>query len=424
MFDTPEGMFFFRGGVALLLGLSLGLEREKSGQAGQSPHFAGIRTFSLCALTGFLCATIDGTALLVAGFAASALLATAAWLRPAGATRGGMTTEAAFLLTYLLGAACGRGLILQACVVAIAATSLLAWRERLHGFARALPAHDYAAAVKFAVISIVILPLIPNRDYGSGWWAVNFHKTWLMVVLISGLGFGGYILTRIVGPRTGTGLAGLLGGLVSSTAVTLSFSKRSREVPSLAAACSLAIVAACTVLYLRVAIEAVVIHPEFARALAFPLGALFLFSTGACAVLYRVSAAAPADPEPADPAYRNPVELFPAIKFAALFAAVTVLFRLARATFGRTGAWVAAFLSGLTNMDAITLSVAEMTRKGTVPMSSAVTSVMLAAIANTLVKAGIALALAGPVTRRHVAVSLGATCALSVAILLWQAFAP
>lgn len=419
--EIPNAQFFMNGGAALLLGLSVGLERERSAHEEHHVPFAGIRTFPIASLSGFLCATLDGSALLVAGLLAVAALAVASHLRAGKDGHPGVTSEAAFVLTYLLGAGCARGLVLQSASVALVLTTLLAGREQLRGFAKQLPERDLAAAIKFGVISLIILPLIPDRPLGRGWWAVNLYTTWLMVVLMSGMGFAGYILTRIVGARAGTGLAGLVGGLVSSTAVTLTFSRRSRETPELSLPCTVAILAASTVLWGRVLIEAAVVNPEFGLALAPPAFAIFTVSALLAAFVYR-RAAATSPEETGTVEYTNPVELRPAITFAFLFAGVTILFRVALARWGSTGAYAAAFLSGLHDMDAITLSMASMTRAGTVPMEQGSAAVLLAAASNTLVKLGIAAVLGSALTRRSVATALGIVLAFTagvMAFVLW-----
>ncbi|MBI2921835.1 MAG: MgtC/SapB family protein [Planctomycetes bacterium] len=418
MFDTPQAVFFFRAGVALVLGLSVGLEREKSAHDDKRPSFAGIRTFPICSLTGFLCAVVEGNILLFGGFLGVAAIATVAYWRSTKEGFYGITTEAAYLLTFLLGAACGRGMILEAASICLVMTTLLAGKDQLRLFAQTLPERDLAAALKFGVISVIILPLIPDRPFGQDWYGVNFYKTWLMVVLISGIGFAGYILTRIVGPRTGTGLAGLVGGMVSSTAVTLSFSKRSRESPSLSTACALAIVAACAVLWVRVWVEAVVVNRSFAFALAQPVGILLVFSIGAAAILYRRSASTASAGETGVVTYKNPVELMPAIKFALVFLIIGMVFKIAQ-KLGPAGSFVAAFLSGLSDMDAVTLSMANMTKDGKMTFHDGAVSILLAGISNTLVKLGIVIVLSSPSTRRAVAIALGATCLVALGVLVW-----
>ncbi|MEK7467334.1 MAG: MgtC/SapB family protein [Planctomycetota bacterium] len=416
MIDTPSAKFFIDGGAALLLGLSVGLERERSAHEERHVPFAGIRTFPLASLAGFLCALLQGDAVLVAGLLSVAALAVAAHMRSGREGHPGVTTEAAFVLTYLLGAGCARGMVLECASIALLMTTLLAGREQLRQFAQRLPERDLAAALKFGVISIVVLPLIPDRLVGNGWWAVNFHKTWLMVVLISGIGFAGYILTRLVGPRAGTGLAGLVGGLVSSTAVALTFSRKSRETPELSASCALAILAACAVLWIRVMAEALFVNPRFAGTLA-PAGVGILgVSALMAAFAYRRADAAPHTGNTGVVHYRNPVELRPAITFALAYAVVTIVFRLAK-DWGSQWTYVSAFLSGLNDMDAITLAMADMTKSGSIPYQQGAAAVVLAGCANTLVKLGIALVLASTEARRIVAVGLGITCAATVGAL-------
>lgn len=413
----PDPVFFFRGAVTLAIGLLLGLERERTAQSESRRTFAGVRTFSLCSLTGFLAGSFDGVAVLVCGFAAVAAIVIAAYWSASDADSPGITTEAAYLLTYLLGALCARGLVVEAGSVALAATTLLAHRDRLHAFARALPERDLGAALKFGIITVIVLPLLPDRTLPDAWYGVNPCKVWLMVVLISGIGFAGYILTRFLGARAGTGLAGLVGGLVSSTAVTLTFSRRSRVSPSLSEVCAAAVLAACAVLPIRVFVEALVVHPAFARSLALPLAAVLATSLAVAAAAWLAARSAKqGDTGVVD--HRNPVDLLPAVKFALLYAAVTIAFKLAQKEFGSAGVYAAAFLSGLTDMDAVTLSMAQDTRPGgAVDIRTGTAAVLTAAVSNTAVKACLALALASPACRRRVALGLGVVCAAAGAAL-------
>lgn len=409
VFESPLAKFFLDGGAALLLGLTVGLERERSAHEEKHVPFAGIRTFPIASLAGFLCATLGGNAILVTGLATVTALAVAAFMRAGKDGHPGVTTEAAFVLTYLLGAGCGRGMILESASTALVVTVLLARKDQLRRFAQRLPDADLAAALKFGVISLVILPVIPNRPLGSGWWAINLHTTWLMVVLITGIGFAGYILTRLVGPQAGTGLAGLVGGLVSSTAVTLSFSRRSREEPSLSAACALAILAACAVLWVRIAVEATVVNPEFALVLAAPVGGLVGVALLGVALAWRHASVVPHTGETKVTPVKNPVALRPAIMFAAAFAVVTIAVRFTQAHLGVHWTYAAAFLSGLHEMDAVTLSMAGMAKSGAIAPRQGAVAVLIAAGANTIVKMVLAAVLGSPATRRIVAIGLGST---------------
>ncbi|MCP4048088.1 MAG: MgtC/SapB family protein, partial [Gammaproteobacteria bacterium] len=238
--------------AALGLGMLIGLERERT--RGDEPIFAGARTFSLVALLGAITVFIGdqtGAPWIVAlAFLAVAALVVSAYYVSAQKGYIGITTEASLLLTFFIGGMCTWGEVGIAGAVAVVTMLLLALKGWLHNLADRIEPSDVEATLKFAIITLIILPLVPNTDFGpAGLEVINPYKTWLMVVLIAGLNFIGYILVKVVGREHGLGITGLLGGLVSSTAVTLSFSQRSRSEPGLAPVLALAILLAWTVMF-------------------------------------------------------------------------------------------------------------------------------------------------------------------------------
>src|SRR5215467_2096646 len=254
MFDLDLALRF---SAALGLGLLLGLERERKRDA--ELLFGGVRTFALIALLGavgaFLERELDQSWLLLATFVAVSGLVIVSYATTATRGEVGITTEITALLAFIVGALCGWEKVGVASVATVVCLLLLTLKDFLHRLARRVELEDVEAILQFAVISVIILPLLPNQNFGPPPVdVINPYKIWLMVVLIAGLNFLGYLLVKVLGNEHGFLLTGILGGLVSSTAVTLSFSQRSRREPAMSSAFVLAIVVAWTIMFLRVVI--------------------------------------------------------------------------------------------------------------------------------------------------------------------------
>jgi uncharacterized membrane protein (DUF4010 family) len=259
----------------------------------------------------------------------------------------------------------------------------------LHHLVKRVSSEDLYATLKFAIISLIILPVLPNQNFGPPPFdAFNPYKTWLMVVFISGISFLGYLLIKVVGAKRGIGLTGILGGLVSSTAVTLSFSERSQEGPHLARPFALAITLAWTVMFGRVAIEVAVLNRSLLAELWLPMVTAAGAGLAFCAYYYF----AHRTHEEGDVQLSNPFELGPAIKFGILYAVVLIVAKAAQYYFQTAGLYAAAAVAGLADVDAITLSMAELAGSpGGVEVSVAARAVILAVMSNTIVKGVIAL---------------------------------
>jgi len=407
---------FLSLGLAAAAGLLIGLEREQAAPQHPGSFVGGARTHPLFALVGglsMLLAREVGWAAPVAAFGATVLflaLNYADELRR-GEDRG-LTSEAAFLISFLLGAlACSRGVVEPAsrrvfavAAVAVVTTLLLSSKPVLRPFASRLTRQDIGATLKFLIVAVVLLPLLPDRDLGP-YGALNPRSLGWMVLLISGISFVGYAAVRLVGPERGLGLTGLVGGLASSTAVTLAMAGRAREEPRLAAHCALAVVAASTVMAGRVAVLVGVVSPPLLLALAPALAGTGLGGLGAWLWLRR---RAPPEPAAGDLRIANPFELSTAVKFALTFALVLLGSRFAAERLGAGGVYVAGLLAGTTDVDAIALSMGRMA--GTeLPLRVAATGVVLSVFSNTVVKAGLSAALGGAAFGRTVAAALGAT---------------
>lgn len=384
---------FYRFGAALVIGILIGLQREYSHGAQDREMFAGVRTFALMALVGGLGAMVTDQlgspwAFIGIVFLLGVLIAVAYFV---AAWRGevGLTTEVSALVTILTGALCYWDYLPLAAAVAVATTVLLSLKLEMRTFVRRITAQDVYATLKFAVITAIVLPVLPNETFGSPPLDVlNPYKIWLMVVFISAISFLGYVLIKVVGSRQGIGLTGLLGGLVSSTAVTLSFSQRSQTQPDLAKPFALGITVAWMMMFLRVAAEVVALNAALLQALWLPMAASAAVGLAYSVFLYF----AQRTDEEGGVDFSNPFELGPALKFGLLYAAILLVSKAARTYLGDTGVYLSSAVAGLTDVDAITLSMAELGGQvGGVDLSTAARAIVLAAMSNTIVKGSVVL---------------------------------
>lgn len=409
--------------VALGLGLLIGLERERV-----RTRLAGIRTFALISLLGFLCG-ISATALgpwpvVVGGLGMIAYMVVGYVMGIEGDSGEdidrGLTTEVAALLVFVLGAYIVHGETGLAVVIGGAVVLLLHLKQQLHRFVERIGEKDVHAIMQFVLVLLVILPVLPNQSYGldvgldQPLGEFNPYVTWLMVVLIVGINLGGYVAYKLVGAQGGTLLAGFLGGLISSTATTLSFARQAaaRAVqPRLAA---VVILVATATAQVRVLGELAVVASRNWLYLAGPLTALLLAMAAAAGVLLveaRKDKAKLAEPA-------NPAELTTAITFGLIYAAVTFAVSVVRQFFDDAGLYVVAFLSGLHDLDAITLSTGRMVTQGQMTTPLAWRVVMTACLANLIFKSGMVMALGPRALAKTVAVACGVLVAVGVVLML------
>ncbi|MEJ2709860.1 MAG: MgtC/SapB family protein [Anaerolineales bacterium] len=398
---------FSRFAVALVIGVLVGLQREFSFEKPEKELFGGVRTFALVALIGSvaaLSAEMLGTPLVFIAFAliVGAFLSITYFI---DASRGdvGLTTEASAVVTFMAGALAYWGELTLAVALGVITTVLLSLKLETQRFVERLTREDIYATLKFAVITAVILPLLPNQDFGPPPFDIfNPYKIWLLVVLISAMNFVGYVLVKIVGPKKGIGLTGLLGGLASSTAVTLTFTQRSKTSQAtreLAKPLALAIIIAWTVMFSRLLIEIAAVNPVLLASLWPPVGASVLVGLLYSAYLYFGHRQI----EDQEIVFSNPFNLGPAIKFGLIFIVVLLISRAAQVYFGDPGIYLSSLVSGLADVDAIALSVAELSLSpGEVAERVAVQAIILAAVANTFAKGVIVLIGGSPELRRAI----------------------
>lgn len=383
--------------TALGAGLLIGTERSWSERHSNAEQLAGLRTFGLSGLFGGLAALASGhfgELAWVAMFLMLAVLVTIGYVFESRASGDhGMTTEVAMLLTFVLGSLAVAESRVLAGAIAVVMALLLSLKARLHGALRKLSEAEVGGALKLLFISVVLLPALPNQGYGP-WQAFNPYTTWWMVVLIAGIGFAAYVAIRALGTRHGLMITALLGGIVSSTAMTITLSRLDTERlrPALAAG----LLAASALMFPRVLLEVSLVNVELPPALLPALLATGLIYAAGALFHYLRAAAQPESP--AELPLKNPFNLGPALRFAALLVLILFLVEGARRALGDTGVYLVSVLSGLTDVDAITLSLANSAHTE-LSDQVAVRGIFIAALSNSLAKAMLVVAIGG----RHLA---------------------
>jgi uncharacterized membrane protein (DUF4010 family) len=395
-------------GIALAIGFVIGLERE---WAEDKP--VGVRSFALIGAFGGLCALLlpeTGGWLIAAGLLVlSLILLLLAYRRKPD----GITTLVAALIVYLLGAAAVIGYWLPAVVLGGAVMVLLHWKKPLHSWVEKLGDRDFEIIVRFVLIALVILPVLPDRDLGP-YAAFNPFTAWFMVVLIVGINLVGFVAFRLVGTRAGGWLAGLLGGLVSSTATTISYAGLSKRERSLGPVAALVILVASAVVYGRVLVELAVVAPGLLTSMAGPAVTFTLILLGLSAVIFR---AVRRKTDTALPERENPARIRQALVFAALYVVILFGVAAAREHIGSQAVYAVAFVSGLTDVDALTLSVAQLYAGGESPGFDAWRVIFLATLSNLLFKIVAASALGSSQLRKWI-LGTGAVAMLAGTLLL------
>jgi uncharacterized membrane protein (DUF4010 family) len=387
--------------IAALVGLAVGIEREWSGHAhGPLARFAGVRTLFLLGLIGGIAGLLVETSawgLAVALAVAAAGLIVAAYVAVARRSPEDIdgTTEMAAILVLGLGVLAGMGWIRIATGVAAVAVVALSEKERIRGFVARIGEAEIRGAFHFAVLALVVLPLLPEGPFGP-YDAVRPRTLWIVVLLISGLNYAGHIARQALGGAKGYVVTGALGGISSSTAVALAFARASRSEPHHAAALGRGTVAASLVLAPRVFALTAALNPAFAPRVGVAL--LPILALGLGALLVR-GAERDAGSETTGPVTRNPLQLGQALRMAVAFQAVLLGIEVARGAFGAPGLVAGAAIAGLTDVDALTLSMSRLALDPGVA-AAATRALTVGVVANTLLKTAVAVVLGGPVFRR------------------------
>jgi uncharacterized membrane protein (DUF4010 family) len=421
-------------GYALGIGVLIGLERSM----GQEPRPAspapapttpapavepapadddamGVRTFAVLSLAGFGAALAGERFPLLPPVALAGVCALVIALYVRGRELGlGITTEAAAITTCLLGFLT-RSHAHAAGVLALLLTVLLASKRFTHQTVRRMRRVELTDTLKLLVVVLIVLPLLPQKAVDP-WGALVPRKVGILVVLISGIGFVGYFLTRILGARRGLGLTGVLGGLTSSTAVTAAMAAEAKQHPALAAICSFSTVAANATMFGRVLAVVGVLDSALALRLAWPIGAMCLVAAAASVVLWLRAGRGERPTEQSEIPLKNPFSVGPALKFAAFFVAILFVAKLAKTYLGDRGLFAAAALSGLADVDAITLTIAEQTKAAALAHGAGALGITIAIVSNSVVKTGIACYSGGWAFGRLIAICLGLATGAGLAV--------
>ena len=412
-----ESELFQKLGISLGLGLLVGLQRQH-----EKSELAGIRTFPLFTLFGSVAALLSqefGGWILAAGVISVATLVAIANIlkRKNPHFDPGLTTEAAALLMFVVGAyvILGDGTV----AIAIGATTavLLHLKETLHRIVERIGEKDLKAIMQFVVILLIILPILPNETYGP-YEVLNPHNIWLMVVLIVGISLLGYFAYKIFGGRAGTILGGILGGLISSTATTVSYARRSKESNTSASLAAMVIFIATIVSVARIITEVAVVAPKTAPTVLPPLAALLILMLVVGGITYLFSKKGHQDM----PEQGNPAQFKTALVFGAIYALVILATAFAKDQLGNKGLFIVAIISGLTDVDAITLSTARLMNIGNLDEQNGWRVILVAALSNLVFKGMLVGFLGNSNVFGRVAVLFGIVLAGGLLVLwLWPA---
>lgn len=402
---------FLELGVSLGLGLLVGIQREWT-----DAPFAGIRTFAIITVLGTATTQLAGTFgpwLALAGFIIVGIAMLLAWNEAARVSEPdpGHTTQMAVLAMYVAGASLAvlgltAGIVLAGVVVA-----LLHWKEPLHGFVDRIGKTEIRAIMQLALIAMVVLPVLPNRTFGP-YDVLNPFQIWLMVVLICGISVLGYFAYKFFGARAGTVLSGILGGVISSTATSVSYATRSKQAPEMSGRGAAVILIASSMVFIRVLIEVAMLAPAALGTMFPPLLIMLGVMAVVTAALFVRGRSGQGDLELDE----EPSDLKAALWFGAMYGGILLAVAIAEEHFGNAGLYVVAGISGLTDMDAITLSTARLIQTGGLEADAGWRMILVGAISNTVFK-GAAIATLGS-RRLFVRVGLAFGVAIAAAVLL------
>lgn len=384
----PELVEFQNLAIALALGLLIGLERGwKERSAEEGSRLAGIRTFGLVSLLGALwqLLTLKETPFIIglAFLSFTFLVISVSFIEAKRKRVYGITTSVALMVTFILGALAMRGNTAVAAAATAVTVTLLGIKPVLHSWIQSLEAHEMTAVFKLALISAVMLPILPDRTFDP-WQAFNPYQIWWMVVLISSISFSGYFAIKIAGPSRGIFLTGLLAGLASSTAVTLSLSRLGQNHPNIPRLLSAGVIIASVTMFPRILLVVSIIQPRLVPFVLWSIG--FISLIGYIIVWWLVKhSETKTITSSQNLQLENPFDLVMAMKFGAILAIIMLLSRLLTDWLGHTGIYLLAGISGITDVDAFTLSISQLVDKG-ITAQIAATGILLAAAVNTIVK--------------------------------------
>ncbi|GAB2913217.1 MgtC/SapB family protein [Rheinheimera gaetbuli] len=410
--------------IALLLGALVGIEREKHRRDEHPNSFGGLRTYILFAQAGavsaWLSIHLQSPLLFVITVLVVALAVLTAYIlenrhNPSAL---GLTSEISAVTVCLLGGAIMFGYAELAVMLGILTSAILTFKQPLHGLVNKIGTDDLYAGLKLLIASFIVLPLLPNEPIDP-WLALNPYKLWLLVILISTMSLLGYVAVRWLGAAHGAVVTGISGGLASSTAVTLSFARSSKiESDPLAAdnqACG--VLLAWLVMFIRVLVTISIVYQPLLAKIWLPFSIMAGATATMAGLYYWHGSRRYQAPQQSAVKVTNPFSLVAAIKFGALFAVILLLVKLTEQYAAAEGLYLLAAVAGMTDVDAITLSMAQYAGQSAEALTVAGSAITVAALSNTLVKCGLVYALGGRALAHKLAISTLVILALGVAVL-------
>jgi uncharacterized membrane protein (DUF4010 family) len=371
--------------LSLVLGFLIGLQREMHTiYSHKTKDFGGARTFSMIALFGYLSSWLTSYVpyfFLIASAATALLLIAAYIVNSVSSPEKGSTTETSALITFVIGAMLNFTLPIFPVFIAIMVLFLLNIKDKVQEYQQTIAKQDLAAAILFLVMTFVILPILPDRAIDP-MELINLHRIWVMVVLVAGISFFGYIAIRLLGSTHGIGVAGLFGGLVSSTAVAMSMARRVHENGFLTKNLAIGISLASSMMLIRAGIEIWIINPGLIHPFILPIVIGSLCGYGYIAMLYFTSKH---EDIPQNIEFKNPFDLKEAVLMGLLFGATLAFISLANRYTGDMGVYAVAAVSGTADVDAIVLSLSSLANNG-LSHSTAHYAILIAILSNTITK--------------------------------------
>jgi uncharacterized membrane protein (DUF4010 family) len=405
-FSLSQGDFLIRLLVAIGIGAVIGLERQFQAMKENTQGFAGIRTFVFLVLLGFIAALffhIFSPWVYVALFiGASILIASTYWVSAAKGDRG-TTTELSSLLAFVLGSMTFIGLIEISLMITVLIVLVLSSKFRIKTIVGMVTAEELYDFIRFVVIALLIFPFLPDETYGP-YDVLNPREIGWVIILTSGLGFLGYILTKFLGAQKGILLGGIVGGLVSSTAVTWIYAKKSQENKNLSASCATAILAASSIMFIRVLVWTFIFNQTLFQTLIPAIGLLFLSAIGI--TLYIFFNAKNKIIEDAEMPLKKPLDMKGAIVFGFIYMVILLVVSYANENLGESGTLISSAVAGFSDIDAITISISKLTGEA-LELGIGSTAILIAVISNTLVKMGIGIYAGSPALRKYLLIGYG-----------------
>lgn len=405
-------------GVAFGLGLLVGIQRETP-----KNDMAGVRTFTLITIlgvmAGFLTREYENPFILPAlGLSIAALLIIANVLKSKSNTEldVGQTTEVAALLMFAVGAYLVEGSQIIGVIIGTSIAILLYVKEHLHGFIEKLKPKDLSAIMTLAGIALVILPILPDKNYGS-YEVINPRNIWLMITLIVGISVFGYFIYKLFGKKTGIISNGILGGLISSTATTVSYARKTAESAEISKLAVFVIITASTVSFIRVLFEVGIVIPNHLNVIAVPIGVVIIVMAVISLLLFYLINKDDSEGEEM-PEPDNPAQFKSALIFGLLYGVILLAVAFTKEKFGNDALYVVAIISGLTDVDAITLSLSQLIKEGSLKATFGWKLILLAGLSNMMFKGAMAIVLGAKQLMKWIVISFGIVI-LTGLLIIW-----